>query len=109
MFIQVGSHSRQALKPGRRPPRVPLYLLFVVFVFACPWQVANQGSSECTEKFSDDGTLIGLYLLIAGIILVVFTLIGVFLQKHCGDSVRRASVHNRELTHGETLQPPGCN
>lgn len=49
--------------------------------------MANRGSSECTEEFSDDGTLIGLYLLIAGIILVVFTIIGVFLQKHCGDSV----------------------
>ena len=53
-------------------------------------QVANHGSSECANEFSDDGTLIGLYLLIAGIILVLFTLAGVFLQKHCGDTVRRA-------------------
>eukprot|EP00903_Cladosiphon_okamuranus_P019408 g17844.t1 len=50
-------------------------------------QVANRGSSECTEEFADDGTLIGLYLLIAGIVLVIFTLVGVYLQKNCGDSI----------------------
>ncbi|CAN0361085.1 unnamed protein product, partial [Ectocarpus sp. 12 AP-2014] len=50
-------------------------------------QVANEGSAECMDEFSEDGTLIGLYLLIAGIILVVFTLVGVFLQKHCGDAI----------------------
>lgn len=54
-----------------------------------PKKVANEGSAECTDEFSEDGTLIGLYLLIAGIILVVFTLVGVFLQKHCGDAVSR--------------------
>lgn len=50
-------------------------------------KVANRGSSACQHEFSEDGTLIGLYLLIAGIILVVFTLVGVFLQKHCGVGV----------------------
>ncbi|CAM9498761.1 unnamed protein product [Scytosiphon promiscuus] len=50
-------------------------------------QVANRGSSVCQQEFSEDGTLIGLYLLIAGIILVVFTLFGVFLQKHCGVAI----------------------
>lgn len=67
-------------------------------------KMANRGSSECTEEFSDDGTLIGLYLLIAGIILVVFTLVGVFLQKHCGDSVSRAQAHDRE-----TRFHPSCD
>lgn len=57
--------------------------------FGTTVKVANQGSSACQREFSEDGTLIGLYLLIAGIISVVFTLFGVFLQKHCGVAVSR--------------------
>lgn len=45
--------------------------------------MADEGSSHCTAEVAEDGTLIGLYLLIAGIILVVFTLAWVFVQKHC--------------------------
>lgn len=61
-----------------------------------PKKVAYQGSAECTDEYSEDGTLIGLYLLIAGIILVVFTLIGVFLQKHCGNQVSETSRQTSE-------------
>lgn len=80
--------------------------------------MANRGSSECTEEFSDDGTLIGLYLLIAGIILVVFTLVGVFLQKHCGDSVKAEQIAQSIVNYYHTVlgnftasldSLPGCN
>lgn len=50
-------------------------------------KVAYQGSAECTNEYSEDGTLIGLYLLIAGIMLVVATLVEVFLRKKCGNDV----------------------
>lgn len=65
--------------------------------------MAYQGSAECTDEYTDDGTLIGLYLLIAGIILVVFTLVGVFLQKHCGNSVS-AKKSSRTLEKLETSE-----
>ena len=38
----------------------------------------------------EDGTLIGLYLLIAGIVMVVFTLAWVVFQKHYGGEVSQA-------------------
>ncbi|CAM9723101.1 unnamed protein product [Laminaria digitata] len=47
-------------------------------------KVADQGSAECAIELLEDGTLIGLYLLIAGIVMVVFTLAWVVLQKHYG-------------------------
>lgn len=48
-----------------------------------PWQVSESGSSQCYDEMTEDGTLVGLYLLIAGVFLVNFTLVYVILQKRC--------------------------
>lgn len=54
---------------------------------ACASQVSESGSSRCYEEVAEDGTLVGLYLLIAGIFLVIFTLAYVILQKRCRTEV----------------------
>lgn len=54
-------------------------------------QVAETGSSQCFSKVSEDGTLVGLYLLIAGFFLVLFTLAYALLSKHCRTEVLRAA------------------
>lgn len=53
-------------------------------------QVAGRGFSECIVEVSPDGTLFGLYLLIAGLFLVVLTLVWVFVQKYYSAEVRDA-------------------
>lgn len=54
-------------------------------------QVAGKGFPECIVEDSPDGTLFGLYLLIAGLFLVVLTLVWVFVQKYYSVEVRDAS------------------
>ncbi|CAM9201923.1 unnamed protein product [Chrysoparadoxa australica] len=56
--------------------------------------LAGVGSSECTQEAADQGTLVGLYLLIAGIIMVVLVLIWVFASKHCSKKP-----HIEDLVH----------
>ena len=60
-------------------------------------KVADRGSAECAAELLEDGTLIGLYLLIAGIVMVVFTLAWVVLQKHYGMRVRVKNQADRVL------------
>lgn len=69
--------------------------------------MADQGSAECVTELLEDGTLIGLYLLIAGIVLVVFTLAWVVLKKHYGVRVSRVSQVEHFISH--LLQKKECN
>lgn len=58
--------------------------IVLLYLIICnnTWQVSEAGSSRCYAEVTEDGTLVGLYLLILGIFLVVFTLAYAFLQKH---------------------------
>ncbi|CAM9125730.1 unnamed protein product, partial [Discosporangium mesarthrocarpum] len=50
-------------------------------------QVAVEGSSSCSDQVSENGTLVGLWLLILGIFMVLGTIAWVILNKKCHQQV----------------------